>query len=53
MRDVGKRNKKKVNKYIPIIKGEIDRNLTLMDDYLEYTKIKINSEEKYASSIRH
>ena len=35
---------KKINKYIPIIKGEIDRTLTLMDDYLEYTKIKINKD---------
>ena len=31
-------NQEKVNKYIPIIKGEIERTLTLMDDYLEYTK---------------
>ena len=35
-------NKKKVEKYIPIIKGEIERTLTMMDDYLEYTKIKVN-----------
>ena len=35
---------KKISKYIPIIKGEIDRTLTLMDDYLEYTKIKINKD---------
>ncbi len=34
----------KVRKYIPIIKGEIERTLTLMDDYLEYTKLKINKE---------
>lgn len=37
-------NKEKVNKYIPIIKGEIERTLTLMDDYLEYTKVKINKD---------
>ena len=37
-------NPKKVEKYIPIIKGEIERTLTLMDDYLEYTKIKINKD---------
>ena len=37
-------DKKKINKYIPIIKGEIDRTLTLMDDYLDYTKIKINKD---------
>lgn len=34
----------KVNKYIPIIKSEIERTLTLMDDYLEYTKVKINKD---------
>ena len=38
-------NKDKVSKYIPIIKGEIERTLTLMDDYLDYTKVKINKEE--------
>ncbi len=37
-------DKRKVNKYIPIIKGEIERTLTMMDDYLEYTKIKLNKE---------
>ena len=37
-------DKKKVNKYIPIIKGEIDRTLTMMDNYLEYTKIKLNKD---------
>ena len=37
-------DKRKVEKYIPIIKGEIERTLTLMDDYLEYTKVKINKE---------
>lgn len=34
----------KTARYIPIIKGEIERTLTLMDDYLEYTKVKINKE---------
>ena len=38
-------NKDKILKYIPIIKGEIDRTLTLMDDYLDYTKVKIQKEE--------
>ncbi|MBR3660518.1 MAG: HAMP domain-containing histidine kinase [Bacilli bacterium] len=37
-------DKSKLNKYIPIIKSEVDRTLTLMDDYLEYTKIKINKD---------
>lgn len=37
-------DKEKTNKYIPIIKGEIERTLTLMDDYLEYTKVKINKD---------
>jgi len=35
-------NKKQVNKYIPIIKEEIDRTLTLMNDFLNLTKLSIN-----------
>ena len=35
-------NKKQVNKYIPIIKEEIDRTLVLMNDFLNLTKLKIN-----------
>ncbi|MEG0994646.1 MAG: HAMP domain-containing sensor histidine kinase [Bacilli bacterium] len=35
----------KVAKYIPIVKNEIARTLTLMDDYLDYTKIKVQKEE--------
>lgn len=35
-------NKKQVNKYIPIIKQEIDRTLTLMSDYLNLTKLSVN-----------
>lgn len=38
-------DKKKCIKYIPIIKGEINRTLILMDDFLDYTKIKIEKEE--------
>lgn len=38
-------NKIKINKYIPIIKSEIERTLALMDDYLDYTKVNINVEE--------
>ncbi len=37
-------DEKKLHKYIPIVKQEISRTLTLMDDYLDYTKIKINKE---------
>ncbi len=37
-------NKKKVEKYIPIIKSEINRTLSLMDDYLDYSKIKIEKD---------
>lgn len=36
---------KKVEKYIPIIKDQIERTLILMDDFLDYTKIKIQKEE--------
>lgn len=38
-------NQEKINKYIPIVKQEISRTLILMDDYLDYTKIKINKED--------
>ena len=37
-------DQKKCIKYIPIIKGEINRTLVLMDDFLDYTKIKIEKE---------
>ncbi|HPE14578.1 MAG TPA: HAMP domain-containing sensor histidine kinase [Bacilli bacterium] len=33
---------KKVQKYNLIIQEEINRTLTIMDDFLEYTKIKVN-----------
>ena len=36
---------KKCTKYIPILKSEINRTLVLMDDFLDYTKIKIETEE--------
>ncbi|MBP3840564.1 MAG: HAMP domain-containing histidine kinase [Bacilli bacterium] len=32
-------------KYIPIINSEINRTLNLMDDFLDYTKLKIEKEE--------
>ena len=38
-------DKKKIEKYIPIIKDQISRTLILMDDFLDYTKVKINKEE--------
>ena len=38
-------DQKKCIKYITIIKGEINRTLVLMDDFLDYTKIKIEKEE--------
>lgn len=34
----------KIKKYIPIIKDEISRTLILMDDFLDYTKIKIEKD---------
>jgi len=37
-------NNKQVNKYIPIVKQEIERTLTLMNDFLCLTKLKINKE---------
>ena len=38
-------DQKKCIKYIPIVKSEINRTLVLMDDFLDYTKIKIEKEE--------
>ena len=37
-------NKEKVNKYIPIIREEIDRCLNIMTDFMQFSKIKINKE---------
>lgn len=37
--------KKEYQKYVPIISNEINRTLNLMDDFLDYTKIKITKEE--------
>jgi two-component system sporulation sensor kinase B len=34
-------NKSQVERYIPIIKQEIDRTLTLMNDFLNLTKLKV------------
>lgn len=38
------RNQQKVEKYVPIIQREISRTLTLMDDFLDYTRIKIQQD---------
>ncbi len=35
----------KYNEYIPVISKEINRTLTLMDDFLDYTKIKVAKED--------
>ena len=35
-------NAKSAQKYIDIIKNEIDRTLIIMDDFLDYTKVKVN-----------
>jgi len=37
-------NKKKIDKYVPIIKSEITRTLTLLDDYLDFSKVKIEKD---------
>ena len=37
--------KMKSEKYISIIKSEIDRSLNVMADFMEYSKIKVNKEE--------
>lgn len=37
-------NKDKSEKYITIVKSEIDRSLNIMNDFMEYSKIKVNKE---------
>ena len=37
-------NKKRIDKYVPIIKSEINRTLTLLDDYLDFSKVKIEKD---------
>lgn len=37
-------NREKSEKYIRIMKSEIDRSLNIMNDFMEYSKIKINRE---------
>ncbi len=39
------KDEKKLRKYLPIIQEEIARTLTLMDDFLSYSKLKITKEE--------
>lgn len=34
----------KLNKYIPIIREEVDKSINIMTDFLEYSKIKIDKE---------
>ena len=37
-------DKEKLNKFIPIIKQEIDRSLNIMSDFMEFSKIKIEKD---------
>jgi len=37
-------NRDKSEKYIGIVKSEIDRSLNIMNDFMEYSKIKVNKE---------
>ena len=37
-------NRDKSEKYLNIIKSEIDRSLNVMNDFMEYSKIKVNKE---------
>jgi len=39
-----KNNTKHVDKFIPIIKSEINRTLTILNDFMEFSKIKLNLE---------
>ena len=38
------KDSKKIEKYLPILKSEISRTLVIMDDFLDYSKIKINKD---------
>ncbi len=38
------KDQKKLDKYLPIIKSEINRTLVIMDDFLDYSKIKVNKD---------
>lgn len=38
------KNQDQINRYIPIIKQEIDRSLSIMTDFMEFSKIKIDNE---------
>ena len=37
-------NRDKSEKYVKIVKSEIDRSLNVMNDFMEYSKIKVNKE---------
>jgi two-component system sporulation sensor kinase B len=37
-------NREKSERYISIVKSEIDRSLNVMSDFMEYSKIKVNKE---------
>lgn len=37
-------NQEQLNRYIPIVKQEIDRSLNIMSDFMEFSKIKIDKE---------
>ena len=37
-------NRDKSERYISIVKSEIDRSLNIMNDFMEYSKIKVNKE---------
>ena len=39
------KNKEKIEKYLPIIKDEINRTLTIINDFSDYGKLKIEKEE--------
>jgi len=39
-----KNNNRHVEKFIPIVKSEINRTLTIMNDFMEFSKIKLNLE---------
>ena len=38
-------DEEKLKKYLPILRNEIGRTITIMDDFLDYTKIHIDKEE--------
>lgn len=45
------KNEEKSKRYIKIIKGEVNRTLNLLHDFMEFTKIKVNRNEFFIGEL--